>query len=223
MAKFQDYLRIDEITKLKDRDALKIIMSEFEKVFNSLEKTGWKPIRGLFGSLLNHFYDKFNLSFSLAPPDEGDIGKQAGQDWFVDAALLTDSSIVIFVNPDVEKEFEKFEKIEDKSKRKEAFKKSGFVREFQEILSHELVHKEQWVKSGEKLFSKRYTENMPVRRYLSFPHEIEAKAHDAATKLHRGDPAPEIEIYQIFGKKHSVFKRFMKKLEQYKQELRKRG
>lgn len=222
MAKFQEHLRIDEITRLKDRDARKIIMSEFDRIFNALERTEWKPMKGFFGSILNHFYDKFDLSFTMALPADADIGKQAGQNWFVDAVLMSDESITIFINPDIDKEVAKIGEVQDPVKRKEVFRNSKFISEFLEILSHELVHKEQWIKSMGKLGSKRYTEDMPVRRYLSFPHEIEAKAHDAATKLHRGEEAPEIEIYQIFGKKHPVFKRFMKKLVAYQQELKKR-
>lgn len=222
MAKFTEYLRLDEITKLKDREAKKIVISKIDKIYDSLEKLNWSAQLGVVGALMNHFFQDFDISFTIAGDEEGDIGTKAGQDWFVDAVLMSDDSIVMFLHPGIDKEISKLGKIEDPREREKAFKSGKFVKEFTQILSHELVHKDQWRKSKGKMISKRYGPDMPVRRYLSFPHEIEAQAHDAATKLHRGEEAPELEVYQIFGKKHPVFKKFMKKVFQFRKELEKR-
>jgi hypothetical protein len=52
--------------------------------------------------------------------------------------------------------------------------------------------------------------------------EVEAHAHDAAMKLHKGIDAPELEVYGVFGKSHPIFKRFMKKVFLFRKELKKR-
>jgi hypothetical protein len=219
VAKFTEYLRLDEITKLKDREAKKIVMSKVDKLYSALEKLEWTPKQGVVGALMNLYYQDYDLSFTIAGSEEGDIGTKAGQDWFVDAVLMSDESIVMFIHPGMDKQISKIGMIEDPREREKAFKSGKFAKEFIQILSHELVHRDQWKKSKGKMLSKRYSADMPVRRYLSFPHEIEAQAHDAATKLHRGEEAPELEVYQIFGKKHPVFKKFMKKVFQFRKEL----
>ena len=222
MTQFNEYLRLDEITKLKDREAKKIVMSKIDKLFEAFEKLKWTSTHGVVGSIMNLYYKDAAISFTVAGSEEGDIGTKAGQDWFVDAVLMSDESIVMFLHPNIDKEIAKIGEIEDPKERKKVLKTGKFFREFTQILSHELVHRDQWAKSKGKMISKRYHAEMPVRRYLSFPHEIEAQAHDAATKLYRGEEAPELEVYLIFGKKHPVFKKFMKKVYQFRKELERR-
>jgi hypothetical protein len=207
---------IKEATKLQDREAKRIVKSKQSKLVSIFDKKNWDMPKGFVGAIMNIIYKDEDISFTIADIGDASTAEKAGQKWFVDAVLMSDESITIYVNPKIEDLVRKY-----KDNRKD-FEKSEFMKEFIQILSHELVHREQWKKSGGKLLSKRYTTDMPMRRYLSFPHELEAQAHDAATKLHRGEKAPELEIYKIFGIKHPVYKRFMKKVFQFREELKKR-
>lgn len=215
MARLRKY--ITEITRLQDKKAEKIVLSKLSKLTSAFDKKDWDMPPGFVGALMNIFYKSDNLSFTVADTSDASTAEKAGQEWLVDAVLMSDESIVVFINPNIEELVRKY-----KDRRNE-FENSKFVKEFKQILSHELVHREQWKKSGGKLLTgKRYTVDMPMRRYLSFPHEIEAQAHDAATKLHAGKEAPELEVYKIFGIKHPVYKKFMKKVFQFRKEIEKR-
>jgi len=207
---------ITEITKLRDREAKRIVKSKQNKLVSIFDKKDWDMPKGFIGAIMNVIYKDENISFTIADIGDTSTAEKAGQKWFVDAVLMSDESITVYVNPKIEDLVRKY-----KNNRND-FEDSEFMKELIQILSHELVHREQWKRSGGKLLSKRYTADMPMRRYLSFPHELEAQAHDAATKLHRGDEAPELEVYKIFGKGHPVFKRFMKKVFQFREELKKR-
>ncbi len=202
---------ITEITRLKDKEAKKIVFSKLGKFEKLLDKQNWQVDMSLAATLMLISYKNHNLRFSLGTPEDTDLAKREGRDFFLGASTDIDGEIVLYLSDDVEFR----QKIEN-------FKDSQFMKEFIEVLSHELVHREQWLKSDGKLLSKGFDPDMSIRKYLSSKYEVEAHAHDAAVKLHKGENAPELEVYGVFGKSHPIFKRFMKKVFKFRKELEKR-
>lgn len=216
MARLTRYLT--EISRLRDIDAKKIVMFGLPKLHKNFVRNNWDMPKNFIGPVMSTVYDKFGLDFVEADPAEAEIAAMAFRKYFLGAALLTDANIDIYIDSKIEDKIKEFRDMSLKE-----FSKTLFVKEFIEVLSHELVHREQWIKSRHLMLSPRYAgEDIPLRRYLSFPQEIEAHAHDAAMKLHNGEKAPELEVYQLFGKKHPVFKRFMKKVYQFREAMKKR-
>jgi hypothetical protein len=209
MTRLNNY--ITEITRLKDKEAKRMVFSKLGKFEKLLDKKNWQLNMLLTATLLDLSYKNHNLKFSLGTPEDTDLAKQEGRDFFLGASTDIDGEIVLYMSDDVEFQ----QKIEN-------FKGSQFVKEFIEVLSHELVHREQWLKSGGKLLSKGFDPDMSIRKYLSLKFEVEAHAHDAAVKLHKDEDAPELEVYGVFGKSHPIFKRFMKKVFKFRKELEKR-
>ncbi len=209
MTQFKRY--ITEITRLKDKEAKRIVFSKLGKFEKFLDKQNWQVDMSLAITLMFISYKNHNLRFSLGTPEDTDLARREGRDFFLGASTDIDGEIVLYLSADVEFQ----QKIEN-------FKGSQFVKEFIEILSHELVHREQWLKSGGNLLSKGFDPDMSIRKYLSSKYEVEAHAHDAAVKLHKGENAPELEVYGVFGKGHPIFKRFMKKVFKFRKELEKR-
>jgi hypothetical protein len=209
MARLNRY--ITEVTRLKDKEAKKMVFSKLSKFEKMLDKKNWQLHMLFAATLLDISYKSHNLKFTLGTPEDTDLAKQEGRDFFLGATTDIDGEIVLFMSDDVEFK----QKIEN-------FKDSQFIKEFIEVLSHELVHREQWEKSGGKLLSKGYDPDMSIRKYLSQKFEVEAHAHDAAMKLHKGEDAPELEVYGVFGKSHPIFKRFMKKVFKFRKEFKKR-
>ncbi len=202
---------ITEITRLKDKEAKKIVFSKLGKLEKFFDKQDWKMPMVLAAVLMNIAYKSDKIKFTIAVPEDIEFAKKEGRDFFVGAMADIDGDITVFMNTDAEFR----DKIEN-------FKNSQFIKEFTEVLSHELVHRDQWLKSDGKLLSKGYNPDMSIRKYLSQKFEIEAHAHDAAIKLHKGENAPELEVYGVFGKSHPIFKRFMKKVFKFRKELKKR-
>jgi len=196
---------------LQDKKAKKIVLSGVDKLENFFDKQGWNLNGILIASFLYVVYNKNNIKFGLGDKADIEISKQEGRDFVLGAGTTMGGEITVYINGDLEIK----EKIED-------FKNSKLIKELIDVLSHELVHREQWLRSKDKLVTKGFDPNMSLRKYLSLKFEIEAHAHDAALNIHRGDEAPELEVYKIFGIKHPVYKRFMKKVVQFKKELKKR-
>ncbi|GAG37839.1 unnamed protein product, partial [marine sediment metagenome] len=143
---------INEITKLKDKKAKRIVLSQLAKLEKLLDKQNWKLPMILAATLMDIAYRNNNIKFSLGEPEDVELSKQEGRDFVLGATTDINGKIVIFLNDEMEFK----QKIEN-------FKDSQFIKEFIGVLSHELVHREQWLKSGGKLLSKGFDPDMSIR------------------------------------------------------------
>jgi hypothetical protein len=219
----QLYNFLKEAIKLQDREARSILMSGMDELLDIFEKNNWELRTPLLGAFLNVVYkSRHNIQFILASPDQDETRKwdydlvSAGQ-------TLLDGKILVYISNKAGKIFTDTMKDEEGDKR-EVFVNGPFMDELLDVLQHELVHREQWKRAGKFWIPKKYKgKNIPIRRYLSAPQEIEAWAHDAALAFLKKDDPEEIGIYkEQFGTKHPVFKRFMKKFYKFIGELKAR-
>jgi hypothetical protein len=202
---------ITEITRLKDREAKRIVLSKLSKLEKLLDKQDWNLDADLLATIMLITYEKDDITFGIGKKTDIEISKQEGRDFILGAGTSVGGGITVYINGEI------------KIRNKENLKNSKLIKELIEVLSHELVHREQWLKSKDKMLGdKGFDPDMSMRKYLSLKFEIEAHAHDAAVKLHNREEAPELEVYKVFGTKHPVYKRFMKKVFQFRKELEKR-
>jgi hypothetical protein len=221
MTRLNNYIK--EAIKLQDREARRILMSGMDELLDIFEKRNWELNTPLLGAFLNVVYGpRHNIQFVLATPNQ-DETKKYNYDMVSAGQTLLDGKMIVYLSNNAGKIFTDTMKDEEGDKR-EAFVKGPFMDELLDVLQHELVHREQWKRAGKFWIPHRYKgKNIPVRRYLSAPQEIEAWAHDAALVFLKDEEPEEIKVYkEQFGNKHPVFKRFMKKFHKFIRELEKR-
>lgn len=125
---------------------------------------------------------------------------------------------------------EYFKRFKNPEKQKNFFdiKKNAFARELFNALSHEVVHKMQFMKS--KGFPGAYGEidpNVNWRIYLTNPGELDSFAAQAAVQAATTGRSQIIGLYMRAAKDGDIsqkdYKRFLKKYTQYDKELKAMG
>lgn len=213
---------INEAIGLQDRQARQIIMSEINKIVEFFDKKNWDMETALLGALLNIIFKKHGISFTLAHPDQEDY-QRPDFDYIVAGQTLVDGKILVYVSNNAGPALANAMK--NKMNKKAAFEKSQFFKELVYNFSHELIHREQWKRAGEKwIEASKKGKELSIPKYLSTKQEITAWAQDAALAFIRGDDNPnEIDVYkEFFGIKHPVFKRFMKRFYNFVEQEKER-
>jgi hypothetical protein len=220
MTRLNNY--IAEAIRLQDRAARRLAMSEIDKMVDFFSKKDWNMKTALLGALLNVIYRKHGVTFTLSSPDL-DAYKREDFEYITAGQTLVDGTIVVYVSDKAGKVLAK--DMKDKENTREAFEKGQFFKEMVSVFSHELVHREQWKRAGEKWIKRAEKGKIvSVPKYLSSKVEMTAWAHDAALEFIDGEDNPnEIGIYKdFFGVKHPVFKRFMKKFADFITQFKER-
>jgi hypothetical protein len=220
MARLKRY--IEEAIRLQDRAARRMAMAEIDKAVDFFSKKNWDMPTELLGALLNIIYKKHGVTFTLASPEE-DAYSREDFNYVTAGQTLVDGTIRVFVSGRAGKVLA--QDMKDKENDRAAFENSQFFKELISVLSHELVHREQWKRAGEKWIRKAEKGKIvSIPKYLSSKVEMTAWAHDAALSFIGGEDKPnEIQIYkEFFGIKHPVFKRFMKRFYGFIKEFQKR-
>ena len=213
---------LTEAIRLQDRAARRLAMSEIDKIIDFFSKKDWDMPTELLGALLNVIYRKHGVTFSLASPDQ-DAYRREDFEYVSAGQTLVDGTIVVYVSPRAGKVLA--QDMKGKESDRGAFEKSQFFKELISVFSHELVHREQWKRAGEKWIKKAERGKIvSVPKYLSSKVEMTAWAHDAALEFIDGNDNPnEIQIYKdFFGLKHPVFKRFMKRFTNFITQFKER-
>lgn len=202
---------IVEAIRLQDRAARRLAMAEIDKIVDFFGKKNWDMETALLGALLNVIFRKHGVTFTLASPDQ-DAYRREDFDYVTAGQTLVDGTIVVYVSDQAGKVLA--QDMKDKENDREAFEKGQFFKEIVSVFSHELVHREQWKRAGEKWIKRAEKGKIvSIPKYLSSKVEMTAWAHDAALEFIEGNDNPnEIQVYkEFFGLKHPVFKRFMKR------------
>lgn len=102
-----------------------------------------------------------------------------------------------------------------------------FLRELFDLLSHEMIHAGQVLRSQGLAFGSTGS-TMPadgnIIKYLSNPAEIEAYALQSAVEYERSGKSPMYDLYiNTFKKSSKVLKRFLKKFAEYREQVKKSG
>ena len=211
-----------EAIKLQDRAARRLAMSEIDKIVDIFTKHNWDMPTALLGALLNVIYKNHRVSFTLATPGQ-DEDKKPDFDYVAAGQTLVDGSILVYLSNNAGDLLSKAMKGVENPRG--VFEKGQFSKELIDVFSHELVHREQWKRAGEKWLKRaKKGKTISVPRYLSSKVEMTAWAHDAALSFIDGNDSPEeITIYkEFFGIKHPVFKRFMKKFTEFITQFKER-
>ena len=218
MSRLKKY--ITERTKTQVKNANNVIKAGYKELFRTLEQVGWDLNQEqLEAAFTLAFFPKWQMRFKTSGEGEEETAKDAGFKFFSSGQTMMNGEIYIYVAKTAPKILNSYGKRED---RKDSFMSSEWLGELKSILAHELLHREQWKKAGDKWIPKRLKGEISIERYLANPQEIEARAQDAARELiHYGkEKSAEINMYRdFFGIKTKVFKRFMKKVYQFKKEL----
>lgn len=220
MARLKRY--ITEKTRAQVKEANKVIKMSYKKLFDTLEQVGWDLDQEQLEAVFTiAFFPKWQIRFKTSGEGAEESAAEAGFKFFSSGQTMTNGEIYVYVSRTAPKILEKYGKREDREK---AFMSSEWLGELKSILSHELVHREQWKKAGKHWIPKRLQGEISVERYLANPQEIEARAQDAARELIHNKESYEVNIYRdYFGIKTKVFKRFMKRVYQFKKEIEAEG
>jgi hypothetical protein len=220
MSRLNNYIR--EAIRLQDRAARRLAMSEIDKMIDFFTKHDWDMPTALLGALLNVMYKNHRVSFTLATPGR-DEDKKPDFDYIAAGQTLVDGSILVYLSNNAGELLSKAMKGVENPRG--VFEKGQFFKELIDVFSHELVHREQWKRAGEKWLKRvQKGKTISVPKYLSAKVELTAWAHDAALAFIDGDNNPnEITIYkEFFGIKHPIFKRFMKKFADFITQFKER-
>ncbi len=216
MSRLNNYLI--EKTRAQVKQANTVIKTGYKELFRTLEKVGWDLNQEqLEAAFTLAFFPKWQMRFRTSGKGEEVSAAEAGFNFFSSGQTTLDGEIQIFVAKTAPKILASYGKRED---REDSFMSSEWLGELKSILSHELLHREQWKKAGDKWIGKRLKGEISVERYLASPQEIEARAQDAARELIHYGKSQEVDMYRsFFGVTTKVFKRFMKKVVLFKKEI----
>jgi len=220
MTRLNNY--ITEKTKQQVGNANKVIKTGYKELFRTLEKVGWDlDQEQLEAAFTLAFFPKFQMRFKTSGEGEEETAAEAGFKFFSSGQTMMNGEIYVYVARTAPKILDSYGKRDDREK---AFLRSEWLGELKSILAHELLHREQWKKAGDKWIPKRLKGEISVERYLANPQEIEARAQDAARELIHMGESQEVDMYRsFFGATSKVFKKFMKKVFLFQKELEVEG
>jgi hypothetical protein len=184
-------------------------MSEIDKIVDFFSKKDWDMETALLGALLNVIFRKHGVTFTLASPEQ-DAYRREDFDYVTAGQTLVDGTIVVYVADQAGKVLA--QDMKGKENARADFEKSQFFKELISVFSHELVHREQWKRAGEK-----WIRRAERGKIVSIPKYLSSKVEMTAWSFMEGEDNPnEIQVYkEFFGVKHPVFKRFMKRFSNF--------
>jgi len=202
---------LSEAVKPQTMKAVKITMKGWNDFLGMMERaieTGKVVKRGAFESFLTTAYSPWNIEFEkTSKRQEREQAEGFSKHKYVlGGELDTKGKIYLQIHPetaDIMYSIAITDGIHALSD------KSGLFDEIRNILSHELVHREQWKKARDKFFPPERKFNF--YQYFADPQEIAAFAQQAATDKWLRRDSDIKELYtQTYGTKHKVYKKFMR-------------
>lgn len=202
---------LSEAIKPQAIKAVKITMKGWNKFLEAMDRAikSGKPVRRAeFENILTNAYSQFNIKFEkTSKRQEREFQEGFSKNKFVlGGELDTGGTIWLQIQPetaDILYSIALADGIHAMSDNTSLFD------EIRNILSHELVHREQWKKAGDKFFPPERKFNF--YEYFADPQEIAAFAQQAATdKWLRKDSDIKDLYTQVYGTKSKIYKRFMR-------------
>ena len=220
MTRLNNY--ITERTRQQVGNANKVIKTGYKELFRIFEKVGWDLDQAqLEAAFTLAFFPKWQMKFKTSGKGEEASAAEAGFKFFTSGQTMMNGEIEVYVARTASKILASYGKRADREKE---FMSSEWLGELKSILAHELLHREQWKKAGDKWVPKRLKGEISVERYLANPQEIEGRAQDAARELIHAGESQEVDMYRsFFGATSKVFKKFMKKVFLFRKELEAEG
>lgn len=211
---------INEITKPTTKSAKKIIESHMAEMFRILNKKNWVMSDKDIVSMLNGLFKKHLIVFR--------IGKRRDKAYkYIEGAQIDASKnlrIDVILKPGIGKAFRQF----SKPNRQQMFydiNKNEILSNIQDALSHELLHRQQWLSTGGMAFEiTPGTSQFELVNYYKDPTEMEAFAQSAATEMLRLGFSKTfnqvINVFELVGDIKAK-NRFVKKVTKFVKELKK--
>lgn len=200
---------IKEITDPTVEKAKKVIEYNIPKLYNILFKKSFNISTHAFVGILNNLFKNNKIKFELAP-----VGIRKRYRYIVAGYMFIDGRIQIDIcnNKNTGKFFRRFAQ---EGKKDDFFniERNEFFKELLSILSHEMIHIEQFKKAGKKGWLES---GESEKEYLGDPQELEAHAQDAAIEIIRRGTSYTIERYfASFTMKDAILRKFLKKTAYY--------
>lgn len=206
--KLKKYI-LKEITDPTIEKAKKVIEYNIPKLYNILSKKSFNISNNVLVNILNNLFKNNNIKFKLVP-----IGTKKRYRYIVAGYMFIDGRIEIEIsnNKKTGKFFRRFAQ-ENKKESFFSIEKNAFLQELLSIISHEMIHIEQYKKSG----TKGWLETGETEaEYLADPQELEAYAQDAAIEIIRRGKSHTIKRYfASFTIKDAILRKFLKKTAYY--------
>jgi len=192
-------------------EAVKITMKGWNDFLGMMERaieTGKVIKRNAFEDFLTTAYSPWNIEFERTTKgqEKAQVEGYSKHKYVLGGELDPEGTIYLQIHP---KTADIMYSIATKEGIHALSDKSGLFDEIRNILSHELVHREQAKKAGDKFFTPGKKFNF--YQYFADPQEIAAFAQQAATDewLRRDSDIKELYT-QTYGTKNKIYKKFMR-------------
>jgi hypothetical protein len=201
---------LTEAVKPQSMKAVKITMNGWNEFLSMMEKAieGKKPVgRAALESFLTTAYSPWNIEFEKTSKgqEKEQIEGFSKHKYVLGGQLDKKGKIYLQIVPQTANIMYSIA-IRDGI---HALTQTPLFDEIRNILSHELVHREQWKKAGDKFFPPEGKFNF--YQYFADPQEIAAFAQQAAgDKWLRKDSDIKDLYTQTYGTKNKVYKKFMR-------------
>lgn len=196
---------INETTKTTVVKSKIIIQKHLPEIMKEFEKENWIISDKKAIDIINKYFKRDNIEFELI--EERIIGKSSKN---IAGGVAYSNGITIYPVKGFAETFRRYAKPD----KKEDFLNTAtnkFFGEIHSILTHELIHIDQYELAKGKM-PKKEIDTDKTKEYLSDKQEIEAFAQQAALEIARKGKSNIITRYKNeFKPTDKVWKRFMKK------------